>query len=130
MPIRGALWRKIHEKKEKSEKNKVLSAFLGLFFGPFGYLYVGRIKRFILGFLILFFLISILRSYVMLLLPLFALDCYFVAKNIENEKIKELNKIEEIQKKEGKEFKYIFCSQCGTKNEKDAKFCSKCGEKI
>jgi ribosomal protein L40E len=66
----------------------------------------------------------------MLLLPLFALDCYFVAKNIENEKIKELNKIEEIQKKEGKEFKYIFCSQCGTKNEKDAKFCSKCGEKI
>jgi predicted membrane protein len=116
------------------DKNKFLAAILGLFLGPFGYLYVGRIKRFIVA---LFFSIIFIGSmsevmslpYIIVIL-FCAFDCYFIVSDSEKRKMKKVKEIENIQKIKGVEIKNIFCPNCGTKNKKDANFCSKCGKGI
>jgi hypothetical protein len=73
-----------------TEKNKFLAAFLGLLLGPFGYLYVGRIKRFAVA---LFFSIIFIGSmssmqsipYIMVIL-FCAFDCYYIVSNAEKGK--------------------------------------------
>jgi len=111
-------------------KDPRIAAALGLILGPFGYLYFKKYKRFFAG-LLAFSIFSAIVSYSWIILFFFAYDCYYIAKRSdEGEKKKEIEKIEEIHKRKGKILEYIFCSQCGKKNVKNAKVCSKCGEKI
>lgn len=40
------------------------------------------------------------------------------------------NNDDEIRMKDNKNMEYIFCTECGTKNKRSAKFCIECGNKI
>lgn len=53
-------------------------------------------------------------------------------KNADLENISFKKKVKTIQEafKEEKSQNYIYCQNCGQKNNEDARYCQKCGEKI
>jgi choline-glycine betaine transporter len=73
-------------------KNVALAAILGLIFGPFGYLYLGRKMDFLVGLImVVIMLFAFGLSLSLLLWLFFAWHCYIIARNINRKERRDLN---------------------------------------